>query len=174
MWLRLSVPSRYLFSTWFNIGQQLTPIRPILIEGELMANAIKTGTVLIAETVLLSMAIRFESEPYVDGWRLVKNIDSKDLDQIVSNAGWNFFYIAGVVETNVFGSDEEKATRKAIKKVIANQKSKNFNCLEITRVAAKRSMGLPYVSVSAHSRHIQKEPALPENHEAKAERYQPR
>jgi hypothetical protein len=37
----------------------------------------------------------------------------------------------------VFGSDEEKTTRKAIKQVVANLKSKNFNCLEITQVAAK-------------------------------------
>jgi hypothetical protein len=90
----------------------------------------------------------------------VKNLDSRGLDQIISNAGWNFFYIAGVIETNAFGSDEKKTTRKAIMQVIANLKSKNFNCLEITRVAAKRSLGLTYVSVSAHSRHIQKGRAL--------------
>ncbi len=120
-----------------------------------MANTIKTGTILIAEGALLPESLLFESEPYAYGWRLVKNLDSKGLDQIISKAGWSFFYIAGVIETKVFGSDEKKTTRKAIKQVIANLKSKNFNCLEITRVAAKRSLGLPYVSVSAHSRHIQ-------------------
>jgi hypothetical protein len=82
------------------------------------------------------------------------------LDQIINHAGWNFFYIAGVIEAKAFGSDEKKTTRKAIKQVIANLKSKSFNCLEITRVAAKRSLGLPYVSVSAHSRHIQEGRAL--------------
>src|SRR6267143_202211 len=34
-------------------------------------------------------------------------------------------------------------------------KSGKFNSLEITRVASKRFLGLPYASVSAHSRHIQ-------------------
>jgi hypothetical protein len=52
-------------------------------------------------------------------------------------------------------ADDAEITRKAIKQVIANLKSKNFNCLEITRVVAKRSLRLPHVSVSAHPRHIQ-------------------
>jgi len=154
-----------------NIGRQYIPGWLILSEEELMANTIKTGTILIAEGALLSESLLFESEPYVYGWRLVKNLDSKGLDQIVSNAGWNFLYIAGVIETNVFGSDEKKTIRKAIKQVIANLRSKNFNCLEITQVAAKRSMGLPYVSVSAHSRHIQKGPAISENQEIGDEKY---
>jgi hypothetical protein len=125
-----------------------------------MADTIKTGTILIAEGALLPESLLLESEPYAYGWRLVKNLDSNGLDQIISQAGWNFFYIAGGIETTVFGFDEKKITRKAIKQVIANLKSKNFNCLEIERVVAKRSFGLPYMSVSAHSRHIQKSQAL--------------
>jgi hypothetical protein len=125
-----------------------------------LADTIKTGTILIAEGALLPESLLLESEPYAYGWRLVKNLDSNGLDQIIRQAGWNFFYIAGSIETKAFGSDEKKTTRKAIKQVIANLKSKNFNCLEITRVAAKRSLGLPYVSVSAQSRHIQEAPAL--------------
>jgi hypothetical protein len=125
-----------------------------------MADTIKPGTILITEGALLPESLLLESEPYAYGWRLVKKLDSNGLDQIISQAGWNFFYIAGVIETDAFGSDEKKTTRKAIKRIIANLKSKNFNCLEITRVAAKRSLGLPYVSVSAHSRHIQEGRAL--------------
>ena len=40
-------------------------------------------------------------------------------------------------------------------KVIANMKSDRFNCLEISRVAAKSFLGLPYVTVAGHPRHIQ-------------------
>jgi hypothetical protein len=125
-----------------------------------MADTIKSGTILITEGAPLPESISFESEPYAYGWRLVENIDSNGLDQIIRQAGWNFFYIAGVIETNVFGSDEKKTTRKAVKRIIANLKSKNFNCLEITRVATKRLLGLIYISVSAHSRHIQEGQAL--------------
>lgn len=125
-----------------------------------MTYTIKPGTILITEGAILPASLLLESEPYVYGWRLVKNVDSNGLDQIISQAGWNFFYIAGVVETNAFGSDEKKTTRKAIKQILENLKSKNFNCLEIARVAAKRSLGLPYMSVAAHSRHIQEGQAL--------------
>ena len=120
-----------------------------------MADTIKPGTILITEGALLPESLLLESEPYAYGWRLVKNLDSRGLDQIIGQAGWNFFYIASVVETNAVGSDEKKTTLKAIKRIIANLKSKNFNCMEITRVTAKQSLGLLYVSVSAHSRHIQ-------------------
>jgi hypothetical protein len=125
-----------------------------------MADTIKPRTILITEGALLPESLLLESEPYAYGWRLVKNLDSRGLDQIIGQAGWNLFYIASVVETNAFGSDEKKTTLKAIKQIIANLKSKNFNCMEITRVTAKRSLGLLYVSVSAHSRHIQEGRAL--------------
>jgi len=34
-------------------------------------------------------------------------------------------------------------------------KRQNFNCLEVTGIVAKRFLGVPYATVSAHSRHIQ-------------------
>jgi len=125
-----------------------------------MADTIKVRTILITEGALLPESFPLESQPYCYGWRLVKNLDSNGLAQIIGQAGWNFFYIAGLIETNAFGSDEKKTTRKAIKRVVANLKSKKFNCLEITRVATKRSLGLIHVSVSAQSRHIQEGEAL--------------
>lgn len=121
-----------------------------------MEEVIKSGDLLIAEGANLPESMQLETEPYAYGWRLVKNFDLKEFRQIINQAGWNFFYIAGAIETNAFGSDEKKTTRKAIKQLIAKLKAKNFNCLEITQVETRRSLGMPYVSVSAHSRHIQK------------------
>lgn len=128
-----------------------------------MEETIKIGSLLITEGAILPESMLLESEPYAYGWRLVKNLDSKGLDRIISQAGWNFIYLASAIETSAFGSDEKKTTRKAIKQVIAKLKSRNFNCLEITQVAAKRSLGLPYVSVSAHLRQIQKSMFLSES-----------
>ena len=121
-----------------------------------MEEKIKTGTLLIADGATLPESMQLETEPYAYGWRLVKNFDIKEFRQIINQAGWNFFYIAGAIETSAFGSDEKKTTRKAIKQLMAKLRSKNFNCLEITQVESRRSLGVPYVSVSAHSRHIQK------------------
>ena len=120
-----------------------------------MEETIKAGTILIAEGAPLPESLRLESEPYSDGWRVLKHADGDGLGRAIGTAGWNFFYMAGARTASAFGAHEEKTTRKAIRQVIADARSKHFNCLEITRVTAKRFLGLPYMSVSAHSRHIQ-------------------
>ena len=120
-----------------------------------MAEKIKTGTILIGEGALLPESLRFESEPYSNGWRLVKNLDGYGLDRKIREAGWTFFYMAGEVLATAVGSDLEKTTRRAVKKVIATMKWDRLNCLEITQVAARRFLGLPYVTVSTQPRHIQ-------------------
>ncbi len=123
-----------------------------------MADKIKTGTILIEEGALLPDSLRFESEQCSNGWRLVKNLDGYGLDRKIREAGWTFFSMAGEIKASVFGFDAEKTTHRAIKRVLANLKSEKFNCLEITQVALKRFLGLPYVSVSAYSRHIRQSP----------------
>lgn len=125
-----------------------------------MADTIKTGSILIAESAILPEALLFESESYAHGWKLVKNLDSYEVNQKISKAGWSFLYMAGVIKTSIFGADEAKTTRKAIKQVVAKMRSKNFNCLEITQVAVKRFLGLPYMNVFARSRQIQESRVL--------------
>jgi hypothetical protein len=68
--------------------------------------------------------------------------------------------LAGEIGATVFGFDGQKTVRRAVKRILANLKSGEFNSLEITRVASKRFLGLPYASVSAHSRHIQENESL--------------
>ena len=126
-----------------------------------MAGKIGTGSILIRESTVLPDSLRLESEQCSSGWRWVKDFDGYGLDREIREAGWTFFYLAGQVRASVFGLDNEKTTRKAIQRVLANLKCGQFNkwgqfnCLQITQVAAKRFLGLPYVSVSAHWRHIQ-------------------
>lgn len=120
-----------------------------------MAETINTGTILIRDGTFLPSALQFESEPCAIGWRLVKNLDGYGFDRKISGAGWTFFCLAGEIGATVFGFDRQKTVRRAIKRILANVKSVEFNSLEITRVASKRFLGLPYTSVSAHSRHIQ-------------------
>ena len=120
-----------------------------------MANKIKTGTILIEEGALLPESLRVESEPYSKGWKVVKDLDGDGLDRKIREAGWTFFYMAGGVNATAFGSDLEKTIRRAVRKVLASMKSDRLNCLEIAQVAVKRFLGLTYVTVSAHPRHIQ-------------------
>lgn len=120
-----------------------------------MTENINIGTVLIKEGASLPEGMQLESVPYSTGWRLGKNFDGGGLNRKITDAGWNFFYMAGEIKMSVFGVDGENTRRKAIRQILAKLKFEKFNCLEITNVAARRFLGLPYVSVAAHWRHIQ-------------------
>ncbi len=117
-----------------------------------MAQTIEIGTLLVKSGTQMPESVQLESDPYLKGWKLVKNLSSSGMDRKLCEVGWTFFYMAGEVNAIAFGSDSEETTRRAVKKVIANMKSDRFNCLEISRVAAKSFLGLPYVRVpSGHS-----------------------
>jgi len=120
-----------------------------------MAQTIEIGTLFIKEGTPLPETLLLESDPYLKGWRLVKNLGSSGMDRKLCEVEWTFFYMAGEVNAMAFGSDSEKTTRRAVKRAIANMKSDRFNCLEISRVAVKSFMGLPYVLVTGHPRHVQ-------------------
>ena len=120
-----------------------------------MAEKINIGTILIKEGTPLPEGMQLESAPYSTGWRLARKFDGGELDRKIHDAGWNFFYMAGEIKVSVFGLDGENTRRKAIEQMLAKLNLERFNCLEITQVAAKRFLGLPYVSVAAHWRHIQ-------------------
>jgi len=120
-----------------------------------MAETIKAGTILIKDGTFLPNTLRFESEPCLTGWRLVKDLDGYGLDRKIREAGWTFFYMAGEIKTIVFDFRGQMKVRRAVKRIVARMNSEKFNSLEITRVASKRFLGVPYVRVSACSRHIQ-------------------
>jgi hypothetical protein len=137
-----------------------------------MAERIKAGTILIKEGTPLPECLQFESERYSSGWRSVKNLDADGLDRKIAEAGWTFFFMAGEVKATVIGSDSERTRLRAAKNLIVNMQrdgsnqANAFNCLEIAGVAVKRFLGVPYVTVSAHPRHIQESMFLfhSENH----------
>ena len=134
-------------------GGRVASVRALPSE-KVMADQIKIGTIFIEESTPLPNSLKFESEPYSNGWRSVKNLNGYEFDRRLRAVGWNLFHLAQI-RASVFGFDREKAARRALNRVLANVKSDNFNSLEISQVAAKRFLGLPYVTVSAHARHIQ-------------------
>lgn len=120
-----------------------------------MAREITTGTMLVKDKALLPEELQLEAEPCVPGWGLVKNFDGYRLDREIQKAGWHFFCLADEIKATVFGIDRQKMVRRAIRCIVAKSRSKQVNSLEVTRVASKRLLGVPYMSVGAHSRHIQ-------------------
>jgi hypothetical protein len=131
------------------------PKRAITWLIDVMPEAIKTGSILIKDGTFLPDALRFDSEPCATGWRLVKDLDGYGLHRKINEAEWTFFCLASEIKATIFGFDGQKTVRRAVKRILANLKSSKFNALEITRVASKSFLGVPYVNVSACSRHIQ-------------------
>jgi len=54
------------------------------------------------------------------------------------------------------GRGGSAAFRRALKRIVVRREGQNYNSLEITRVVAKRFLGIPFLSIAANSRHIQK------------------
>jgi len=92
---------------------------------------------------------------YLSGWNSITDLERRSLAKQLDEAGWTFFYMAGQVKTSAFGFDKEKRMRTAVRRAIRDARLQKCNCLEIDQVKTKSFLGLPYVSVFAHSRQIQ-------------------
>ncbi len=114
----------------------------------------RARTILIREDTPLAANLPIETEPFLPGWRLVKDLDRSTLARNIEGANWNFFYLAGEIRAIALGRKGIGTLRRAVKCVLAKQEGQKFNCVEITKVVSKRFLGLPFVSVTAHFRHI--------------------
>ncbi len=63
--------------------------------------------------------------------------------------------MATEVKTMFFGFLGEEKIKRALKRILAKVKLQHFNAVEVTDITARRFLGIPYVTVSAHSRHMQ-------------------
>jgi hypothetical protein len=120
-----------------------------------VAEIIKIGAVLIKDGTLLPEALQLETEPCAVSWRLVKNLDGDGLGRKLQHAGWTYLCLADEITASSFGFYAQRNVRRAVKRILANLNSEQFNGLEIMQVATKRFLGLPYAAVCARSRHIQ-------------------
>jgi hypothetical protein len=96
-----------------------------------------------------------ETELCFGEWSVVKVSDAFALDRTIHAAGWNFFFMATEVKAMYFGFLGQEKIQSALKRILAKVKLQHFNGLEVTKIAARRFLGVPYVTVSAHSRHMQ-------------------
>src|SRR5437870_4175211 len=120
-----------------------------------MSDTNSAGTILIKENTCLPANLSIESETFLPGWRVVKSLDRSALTRKIEGANWNFFYLAGEIRATVLGRNQPGTLRRAVKCVLAKQEGQKFNSLEITKVVSKRFLGIPFMSVTGHSRHIQ-------------------
>ncbi len=118
-------------------------------------SGIQVGAILLEDQPLMAQFPGLESEPHSGTRRLVKVLDSFALDRKIRAAGWNFFFMATEAKAMFFGGVRAKKIENALRRILGKVKQQHFNGLEVTEIIAKRFLGVPYVIVSAHSRHLQ-------------------
>jgi hypothetical protein len=120
-----------------------------------VATTVQVGTILIDHRPLILRALDLESESYSGTWGVLQSHTSVTLDQKIRGTGWNCFFMAAEVKATVLGALAAKTIRRALKEIFARVRKPDFNCLEVTKIFEGRFLGVPYITVSAHSRHIQ-------------------
>jgi hypothetical protein len=119
-----------------------------------MMDDIAAGSIRIEGRTHLPNSMRLPSPPDSSGWATLNGARSK-FEKEVREAGWTFFFMAGEMHVTVFGFDRQKTLRAALQRLTADVQSHNCNAIEIMHVAVKSFLKVPYVSVSAHARHLQ-------------------
>lgn len=136
-----------------------------------MTPTVRVGSILIEkESPRMAEALALESDAYLGNWSVVKALDSFALDEKIRAAGWHFFFLAAEVRVMFFGAIGDHKVQKAVKRILEKVRPENFNSLEVTSVVAKRFLGMPYVTLTAHSRHIQRSCQLDDFEERQASR----
>jgi len=133
-----------------------------------MPPTLKVGTILIEERPLITKFLGLESESCSGKWSVIRGLDGFALDRKIHAAGWNFFFMAAEVNVIFFGAPGPAKIKNALHRVLAKVRLQNFNCLEVTGIVASRFLGVPYTTVSAHSRHIQQSCYLDSTNERRA------
>jgi hypothetical protein len=117
---------------------------------------ISPGSILVERNTFLPEPLGLESGITESGWaRVTNNPNRQQLETKLAAAGWAFFYMAGKIKTTAFGFERPRMIQAALKRLVAIVKLQNCNCLEIDAIRTRSFLGLPYISLSAHSRHIQ-------------------
>jgi hypothetical protein len=120
-----------------------------------MTEAIIAGSVLVEDGTYLPDSLSLESPSSSNGWGQVKDVLST-FENAVQKAGWTFFFMAGETKATVFGFDRQKTLSAAVKQLTTKARVQHCNSIEITRIMRKSFLKVPYVCVTAHTRHLQR------------------
>ncbi len=119
-----------------------------------MSNTIQAGTMLVQQSALLH-SLGTQGEIYSDQWCSLGAHESAGLDRKLRDAGWNLFFMADELRTLVPPWGGEKTLRAGVKRLLARTSARQFNCMQLSNILRERFLGIPFVSVVAHARHVQ-------------------
>ena len=120
-----------------------------------MTQPFTAGGILVQKSVRLPNTVLLQTESDSNGWAAIQD-ERSTFEKAVQEAGWTFFFMAGEIHATAFRFDRAKALRAAMERLTADVRSQHCNCIEISQVTEKSFLGVPYVRVTAHARHLQK------------------
>jgi hypothetical protein len=120
-------------------------------------NDLKIGSVIIRVGTVTPERMEVESEALCEGWDRIRNVEAGNLDRALRAAGWHMMYLAQGREAVAVGSFEQETVERATASLLGKLKSQMFNCVELTEISYRNFIGVPYVHVAGHARHIQRE-----------------
>jgi hypothetical protein len=91
-----------------------------------MSDTDRTEVILIREGALFPTGLDVESEVFLPGWRVVKNLDRPALTRNIEGADWHFVYLAGGTRATVLGRNRRGTLRRAVKRVLVKQEEQGL------------------------------------------------
>ncbi|HEU5401457.1 MAG TPA: hypothetical protein VFU86_08875 [Terriglobales bacterium] len=131
-------------------------LKPELI---VLPERIAAGSVLLMPGVAVPSTLRV-ALTRVGEWDLVRGHNGYAVDRKLSQAGWHFFFMVPAVEASAIGFDAQKTFARALRRITGAVEADGFNAMEVTAVKRRRWLGLQYVSITAHPRHVRNSPFL--------------
>lgn len=125
-----------------------------------MSNPLRIGTVLLRTDTFVPESVWVQRESFCVEWQAITNLSSDDLDRQIRDGGWNLMFMGGAISGTSWGSWSGTAIRCAAIRVLKKTRASKFNAFEITGIHARRFLGIPYVVVTGHSRHLQQSTVL--------------
>lgn len=125
-----------------------------------MSNPLRIGTVFLRTDTFVPESVWVQRESFCVEWQAITNLSSDDLDRQIRDGGWNLMFMGGAISGTSWGSWSGTVIRCAAIRVLKKTRASKFNAFEITGIHARRFLGVPYVVVTGHSRHLQQSTVL--------------
>ena len=116
---------------------------------------LQEGSVLLRSGTVTPTSFPLNLRTYCSDWELIENSAGHAVHHGFRRSGWNLFCLAGAIHGYAVGNGGESSIMRAMMKILVKVKAAGFNSAQISEIIVKRFLGLPYVRVEAHSRHLQ-------------------
>jgi hypothetical protein len=125
-----------------------------------MPDSPKDGIIFIRDGTTFPPNLPVTTNAFIPNWRIVTSHNRSTLARSIERCDWYFFYLAGDIRATVLGGNTRRVLRRALKAILAKHGNDQLNSIEITSIASRRVLGIPFTTFTAHSRQIQQRIAL--------------